>query len=265
MSGDWDPHWIGDASHRLYAALHAVPGTPTTGIVLVPPLLHELPRTRRFLTEIASELAKTGLPSLRFDFQGTGDSGGGGEELDFSTIRRDLDLAIAALRELTGVSRVCVCAWRGSALALRGWAEQGGAADLLVLWEPIIDGADWLQRLQESDARERATRPPARPGVPRITDRADGQLMGFTASRALLADLAHSRLDSVRGTRLPIWLIARPNPGAVPEGVDNVLSLPPGAPAFSTDAAMDATFFVTPPVRELVGQLGRAVQMEVRA
>ena len=78
MSGDWDPHWIGDASHRLYAALHAVPGTPTTGIVLVPPLLHELPRTRRFLTEIASELAKTGLPSLRFDFQGTGDSGGGG-------------------------------------------------------------------------------------------------------------------------------------------------------------------------------------------
>lgn len=265
MNGEWDPHWIRDASRRLYAALHGVSGKPATGVVLVPPLLHELPRTRRFLTEVASELARTGLPSLRFDFHGTGDSSGGGEDLDFSTIRRDLNLAISTLRELTGVSRVCVCAWRASALALRHWAEQGGAADLLVLWDPIIEGADWLQRLDESDARERATRPPPRPGVPRLMDPDDGQLMGFAASRALRSDLAQVRLDGMWGARLPIWLVARTSQDAMPEGVAKTLSLPPGAPAFNNDAAMDATFFLTPAVRDLVGQLGSAMQMEVRA
>src|SRR4249919_3243970 len=169
-TADWEPFWLGTPSRRLYAALHPAAEASTTGVVLVPPLLHELPRSRRFIAEVASELATVGLPSLRFDFLGTGDSSGGGEELDFASMHVDLDLAVAALRERTGATQVALLAWRGAALPLRGWMERGGAADLVVLWEPIIDGAGWLQELVGADAGERALRPPPRSGVPRTSD-----------------------------------------------------------------------------------------------
>lgn len=263
---DWEPFWIGPPSRRLYAALHAVPGSPSTGVVLVPPLLHELPRTRRFITEVAGELAATGLPTLRFDFHGTGDSSGSGEELDFASMHRDLDVAVSALRERTGVRRLVLLAWRGGALVMRGWLERGGAADLVVLWEPIIDGGAWLQELVDGDVRERAERPPPRAWIPRATDPADGQLMGFPASSRLRVDLAQAQMDgATRREDVPVWAIVRAEPADLPMEIARVLPLPAGAPGFNVGAAMDATFFLTPPVRNLVGELGRAVRAETSA
>ena len=256
----WEPFWIGPASHQLYAALHTAGGAPSTGVVLVPPLLHELPRSRRFITEIASELAAMGLPTLRFDFHGTGDSSGAGDDIDFASMHRDLDIAAAALREKTGIKRLVLLAWRGGALVLRGWLDRGGAADLVVLWEPIADGGSWLQELIDGDARERAVRPPPRAGVPRITDPSDGQLMGFPAPPRFRVDLAQTRLDAVtlRGD-VPVWLIVRTDVADLAMDIVRRLPLPASAPSFDIGAAMDATFFLTPPVRNLVGELGQAV------
>jgi pimeloyl-ACP methyl ester carboxylesterase len=262
----WEPFWVGPASHRLYAALHGAAGSPSTGVVLVPPLLHEQPRSRRFITEIAGELAAMGLPTLRFDFHGTGDSSGGGDDIDFASMHRDLDMAVAALREKTGIKRVVLLAWRGGALVLRGWLERGGAADLVVLWEPIVDGGSWLQELIDGDARERAVRPPPRAGIARITDPSDGQLMGFPAPPRLRVDLAQARLDG--GTRrgnVPVWLIVRTDVADLPIDIAKLLPLPANAPSFNIGAAMDATFFLTPPIRNLVGELGQAVYEEAWA
>jgi alpha-beta hydrolase superfamily lysophospholipase len=256
---EWEPLWIGPASRRLYAALHGAAGT-STGVVVVPPLFHELPRSRRFIAEVAGELAAMGLPTLRFDFHGTGDSSGGGEDIDFASMHHDIDTAVAALRERTGVKHLVLLAWRGGALVLRGWLERGGAADLVVLWEPIVDGGSWLQELVESDAGERAVRPPPRSGVPRLTDPSDGQLMGFPASQRLRADLANAHVDGGRWRGdVPMWVIARKEATELPMDVARVLALPANAPSFSSGAAMDATFFLTPPVRNVIGELGQAV------
>jgi hypothetical protein len=263
--GDWDPLWMGQEPRRLYAALHGVSGSPQAGVVLVPPLLHELPRSRRFIAEVASELAALGLPCLRFDFLGTGDSAGDGEELDFASMQRDLDLAVATLREATGVARVVMLAWRASALALQGWLEHGGAADLVALWEPVVDGEAWLRELVEGDRDERSQRPPPRAGVPRATDPGDGQLMGFPASARLRSDLARARMDASRQRGAPVWLVVRSDPAELPLDIARVLALPANAPVFDMGAAMDATFFLTPQVREVVAQLGRAVCEEARA
>lgn len=262
----WEPFWLGAPSRRLYAALHAVPGAPATGVVLVPPLLHELPRSRRFITEVASELAGQGLPTLRFDFHGTGDSAGSGEELDLSSMHRDLELAVAALRQRTSIKRVVLVAWRGGALALRGWLERGGAADLIVLWEPIVDGAAWVRELVESDARERALRPPPRAGVARSTDPSDGQLMGFPAPPRLRAELGNTRIDQgLNRDAVPVWAVVRKDPEELAMRIARTLPLPASAPSFSIGAAMDAAFFLTPPVREVVGKLGLAVREEAWA
>ena len=80
MSVDaWQPLWIGDAPRQLYAALHAA-AAARVGVLMAPPLLHEQPRSRRVLVEVASRLAALGLACLRFDYFGTGDSAGDGEQ-----------------------------------------------------------------------------------------------------------------------------------------------------------------------------------------
>jgi len=265
--GGWEPIWLGPASRRLYGAIHAVPGAATAGVLLVPPLLHEQPGSRRFVAEVAGALAALGLPCLRFDFHGTGDSGGEGDALDFDSMRQDLDLAAHALRERTGIRRLVVLAWRGSALAVRAWLRQGGKADLAALWEPVADGQAWLRELVDGDAAERALRPPPRAGVARLTDPSDGQLMGFPVSPRLRADLSQSRLAAEAAAEGggPCWAIVRADAATLPFAAARVLQLPPAAPGFRTNASMDATFFLTPPVREFVGRLGQALREEAWA
>ncbi|QSX77689.1 non-ribosomal peptide synthetase/type I polyketide synthase [Agrilutibacter solisilvae] len=265
--GDWEPRWMGPASRRLYAALHGAEGTARTGVVLVPPLFHELPRSKRFLAEVASELSALGLACLRFDFHGTGDSDGDGAQVDFASMQQDLDQAIAELREATGVTRVVLLCWRGSALVLGAWKQRGTAADLVVLWEPIVDGANWLRELMQGDEQERSLRPPPQPGIARATDPSDGQLMGFAASPALRAELARPLDVQMGASATPVWLVTR-EPSAeqlLPCGTTRVVQLPDNAPVFNLGAAMDATFFLTPQVRDLVVELGQAMDSEAAA
>lgn len=255
----WEPFWLDAESRCLYAALHWSKGLGgSVGVVLVPPLLHEQPRSRRFLTEVASGLAAQGLPCLRFDFFGTGDSCGAGADLDFASMRTDLQLAVATLGERTGVEQVVLLAWRGAALAVGEWLQHGGHADMVVLWEPIIDGYSWLLELERADASERAERPGYRPGVPCTTNPSDGQLMGFPASRRLRQDLARANpgFHSLRSVT-PVWAIVRADAAELPFGPTRMLRMPEGAPTFTGGAAMDSTFFLTPAVRRLVDELGR--------
>lgn len=259
---DFEPLWLDPQGRCLYAALHrGARARATTGVVLVPPLLHEQPTSRRFLAEVAAGLAAQGLPSLRFDFLGTGDSSGSGEQLDFSSMSIDLGLAVAALAARTGVERVVLLAWRGAALAVGRWLEEGGRADLVVLWEPITDGSTWLEELRRLDASERAERPRARPGVASISDPSDGQLMGFPVSPGLREDLVQARLEGNTLRDLaPLWVVARPGSVDMPMGITRRLALPAGAPGFGGRAAMDKTFFLTPPIRNFVDELGQSLR-----
>ena len=264
--GDFEPFWLGAAPRHLYAALHGAPGA--TGVLLVPPLLHELPRSRRFLAEVAHEFAEMGFPCLRFDFHGTGDSSGDSDALDFASMQRDLDLAAEALRTRTGVARIAVVAWRGSALAVQEWLARGGRAQAVVLWEPIWDGASWLRELIGTDAGERAERPPPRHGIPRISDPADGQLMGFAASPRLRSDLQRSRLHediAASANGAPVFALVRADLQTLPVEVARVMRLPANAPSFDGGAAMDAAFFLTPAVRDLIVELGLVLRREAIA
>ena len=228
--GDWEPFWIGPPSRLLYAALHAGTASSATGVLFVPPLFDELPRSRRFVTEVAGELAAAGLPVLRFDFLGSGDSSGRGDEASFESMRTDLDLAVAALRARTGASRVVVLAWRGAALVVDDWLAHGGRADHVVWWDPLRDGAAWLRGLVDSDAAARAMLPPPRPGVPRTVEAPDGQLMGFRISPRMRLDLARAQLGArTSGCRPEGRAVVHPDEDA--PGADRVFFLPASAPS----------------------------------
>lgn len=262
--GRFEPFWMDRDGPCLYAALHPASARSTVGVVCVPPLLHEQPRSRRFLTEVASGLAALGVPSLRFDFRGTGDSDGRGEELDFASMCADLDLAVAALQSRTGVEQVALLAFRAAALPVRAWLGSGRRVDRVVLWEAVADGSGWLTELQAMDARERAVRPRPRPGVPRTARSDDGQLMGFAASPTFRRDLADGRLDGAHAHGLPVWAVTR-DVASLPVDIARSFVLPADAPTFAGGASMEATFFLSPPLERVVNELGHALLERVPA
>lgn len=255
MNGAWEPFWMGPRQRRMYAAMHPASDGPGIGVVLVPPLLHEMPLSRRFLTQVAMQLASQGFPCLRFDFYGTGDSSGSGEEVDFSSMRHDIATATETLRELVPLRWLCLVAWRGSALPLLGEAASRKNVDLTVLWEPVTHGQQWLDQLLDADARERS----ARPGMTAAPSD-DGNLMGLPVSRQLRDDLARTRVEaSASSTGSAIWTLSR-DATAPREGQQRAFVLPESAPQFSDCAAMDKMFFLTAEVRTVVNELGNALK-----
>lgn len=253
-AADWEPLWLGPPGHRLYAALHQAPAHATMGVVLAPPLLSEQPRSRRLMFEIAGVLAAQGLPCLRFDYYGTGDSDGDGEAHDLCAMHADFDFAVAALRARTG--RVAVMAWRGAALAACSWALQN-EVDALVLSDPVVDGAAWLAELEAADRSERVS-PERYPYGAGDGEASDGQLMGFPASTGWRRGIGALRVADLAADACPtIWAVLRSASHA--PWASRTFLLPPGTPRFDGQTRMDATLFLSPPLRAVVGELGRAL------
>jgi len=259
-----EPHWLGDSTRYLYAVLHraAVPGA-RLGVLLVPPLFHEQPRSRRLLAEVAAGLAAAGLPSMRFDFFGTADSAGSSDQLDFDSMCLDLEIAAKALQAESGVAAVAVLVWRGAALPVARWVRDGAAPALVVLWEPVFDGAQWLQELEREDAMERCS--PDRYGVARpLADAAgDQQLMGVAVSQRLRGDIAGTRLvdaDSMGGRRC--WAVLRPGSLRPALALERVFELPADAPTFGGSTRMDSGLFVTAQLKRVADGLGHALREE---
>lgn len=263
--GEWQPLWLEDGRRQLYAALHpAAHSTHSMGVLFVPPLLHEQPRSRRFIAETASAFAALGLPGIRFDFSGTGDSNGDAGSIDFASMHEDLDLALSVMKSRAGVERVALLAWRGAAFPVSTWLACRRHVDLLVLWEPIYDGAGWLAELEVADAVERGERPGWRPGVPRRDTLDDGQLMGCPAPERLRRDMAGTRVSDAGWDRgMPVWAVLRGGDVKPEIRIDRVLSVPAEAPTFNA-GDMEAPFFMLPLLEQVVDRLGRAL-LERRA
>lgn len=264
--GVWEPLWLGAGEQRLYAALHrSKASSPRLGLVLAPPLLHEQPRSRRLLTELATAFSEAGVPCLRFDYFGTGDSAGAGEQLEFATMRRDLQHAAQALMVGGGVERIGVLAVRGAALPVFSWIRDGGTANLLVLWEPIVDGQGWLAELETRDAIER--RSPkrysiaagAQPGV----SGDDLQLMGYPVSAQLRRDIAQAGIVDDGVHAVPrCWAVLREDSDMLPITAERVFKLPGDTPLIGGAVSMDRSVFVTPGLQQVVDELSRALREE---
>jgi len=230
--GAWQPLWIGAASRRLYAALHG--GASSRHAVLIaPPLLHEQSRSRRMLVEVASRIAGAGLPCLRFDYLGTGDSDGSGREHDFAQVGRDLGAARDALASATGASRIVVLAWRAAALPASAWAAADAGVAALAMWEPVIDGAAWLAQLEATDRAERRRR------YGDAEDADDGFLLGFEVTPRWRADVAAARVEPDAAP--PLWSFERE--GALRLPARQRFALPADAPRFGDETSVEDTIF----------------------
>ena len=149
-SGLSEAVYFDSGDHRLFGWLHHPSGdfVATLGVIICKPFGYEAICSHRGIRGFAESLAAAGLPAMRFDYLGTGDSA----EIDpaadqIEAWARDVAAAAAELRRRTGVPRVCLLGVRlGALLAMLAAAEC--AASGLVLISPVLSGRRYLRELR---------------------------------------------------------------------------------------------------------------------
>ena len=145
--------FFGPSDRQVFATYHpASGGSGQVLTVICPPLFSDYMRTHLALRELAISLAERGQHVLRFDYRGTGDSFGEIGEVALSDWIEDIALAVREGREISGSSVVRLLGVRaGALLACRSLGASNGV-QRLVLWDPVPDGASYVQVLRRSQA-----------------------------------------------------------------------------------------------------------------
>jgi alpha/beta superfamily hydrolase len=155
------PFFFARGEAQLFGVLHSPVGLVTrSGFVLSHPFGEEKLWSHRVFVSLARTLARRGHAVLRFDYTGSGDSSGSTLDVSLETHLADLTAAIGALagRE-PSLERVGLIGLRlgatFSALVMERAAEtafpRSLAAGPLVLWDPVLNGTDYLQELMRSN------------------------------------------------------------------------------------------------------------------
>lgn len=144
------PLYLGDGNDACFGWLHVdeAAGPRDCCAILCAPTGHEYTRAHRTLRHLADRLARAGVPALRFDYHGIGDSPGA--DLDparVDTWLANIRSAVAKAREATGMQRACLIGVRLGA-TLAAMSTWDSPADLLVLWNPVLRGRTYIRELQ---------------------------------------------------------------------------------------------------------------------
>lgn len=104
--------------------------------------------SHRALRYLAGQLAARGFHVLRFDYYGSGDSGGDESELRLSGCRADIAAAVEELKDVSEAKAVVLIGLRlGASLAAQVAATRGDDVTALVLWDPAVSGPEYLEAL----------------------------------------------------------------------------------------------------------------------
>lgn len=142
--------FFANGAYRLFGVLHrpAPEHARGRGFVFCYPCFEEKLWTHRVFVSLARELAARGYHVLRFDFMGQGDSDGDFEQSTVSSCLSDLSCAINQLRQEIGAdAEVSLLGLRFGALLAAVHAERDSKIASLVLWDPVTDGAAYMQEV----------------------------------------------------------------------------------------------------------------------
>jgi pimeloyl-ACP methyl ester carboxylesterase len=140
-----NPLYLGTRERRLFAVYEpaAVKDRRTRAAVLCYPWGAEYVYAHRTMRQLAVKLSAGGFHTLRFDYFGTGDSGGEDSEANPAAADIDVESAIDGLQDIVGVARVALIGLRlGATLAARTAMRCKEKVEALVLWDPIVSPED---------------------------------------------------------------------------------------------------------------------------
>jgi len=135
-----NPLYLGTAARRLYAIHEAAAARESRAraALLCYPLGQEYIYAHRSMRHLASKLAAGGFHTLRFDYFGTGDSGGEESDTDEPGLQSDVLTAIETLKEITQASKVTLIGLRaGANIAAKMAVSNPAEVERVILWDPI--------------------------------------------------------------------------------------------------------------------------------
>ena len=196
------PLFFGDAKAQLFGVYHPPAGNPRQrAIVICNPLGQEHMRAHRCLRQIAARLSNDGAHVFRFDYVGTGDSAGSLAEARLDDWLGNIDQAIEELQAMSMVRQVSLLGLRlGATLAVMA-AERRKDVDSLLLWDPVIDGKEYLDssRSVHKDMLADLDRFP----MVRLSEEChENEVMGFHLPPELVSDIESLALTSIDVERL---------------------------------------------------------------
>jgi exosortase A-associated hydrolase 2 len=190
------PFYFGGAGRRLFGCFHEPlqRGAARRAVLICQPLGHEYVNSHRALRQLAVRLADAGIPVLRFDYYGCGDSSGEAEQGSITRWLEDISTAVAELRTRSGVFEVCVVGLRMGATLAALAGSRLECFERLVLWEPVVSGKDHLNELKALHQEMLRFRPrpkPSKRSQPYL------EVLGFPLSRLLHAQLEELDLGKI--------------------------------------------------------------------
>jgi alpha/beta superfamily hydrolase len=184
------PLFFGPPEQALYGVCHepAPDRARSLGMVICQPVFHEGADARRALRSLGDQLAEAGVSVLRFDYFGTGDSAGESTAGSVQRWTHDIGSAIEELKASRGLSAVGLVGLRLGASLAAQVAEQREDLAQLVLWEPVVRGARYVESLRELQSAWLNHETRERPGARRLAT-AD-EVVGYPLPAALCEGLA---------------------------------------------------------------------------
>ena len=187
--------YFGPSDRPLLGWLHRPPSDGaqrSTGVVICNPFGYEALCAHRSLRHFAESAAALGYPTLRFDYDGTGDSAG--EDLDpdrRGAWQRSVHHAVDALRREAGVDSVCLLGVRlGATIAALAAADREDVTGLAVI-APVVNGRAWLREVRALQAAMGRAEPPPELALPEGVTESIGLLLSPETREAIGAvDLA---------------------------------------------------------------------------
>lgn len=145
-----NPFFFGDSAEPLFGVYHPPREQrhPPSAALLCYPLGIEYMRAHRAFRQLTMLLTRAGVHVLRFDYFGTGDSAGEGEDVSLDRCRADIAVAFDELKANAGVDRAGIIGLRMGATLAVGAAEGRPDVDRIVLWDPIVHGSAYLEELR---------------------------------------------------------------------------------------------------------------------
>ncbi len=151
---------LGDGERSFFGWYHAEESAaPADRVAVVcAPVGHEYTRSHRSLRHLADRFARAGIPALRFDYHGIGDSAGSDLDADrLATWIGNIELAVARARRLSARSAVTLVGVRLGA-TLAALASRELDVEELVLWNACTRGKPYVRELHAiAMSAERAT------------------------------------------------------------------------------------------------------------
>jgi len=141
------PIWFGSQERPLFGMFH-VPesGFARAGVVVCPPFGRDLLHANYTLRCLGDEMTARGVCTLRFDYDGTGDSAGTGN--DPQRVKSWLDSITAAVATMraSGVESVFIVGMGLGATLAAQVVEADENIDGFVLWDPEPSGKAYISR-----------------------------------------------------------------------------------------------------------------------